>query len=303
LFALRETLRRRNQSGRRTFTIFVDFRKAYDTVPREYLFLKMAQYGVPEVLINNVRAYYHISTGQVRRGDHLSEKFKIEMGVKQGCSLSPLLFSIFINDILDDIKSAKLGVEIPGVSETLSGLLYADDLALLLENPRDIKRALRCIDKWCDTWQMRANATKCAIVCFGENFEEATSALQQQSFFIGGNRVPITNSYKYLGCIFHSDLTWTSEVHNRTKSGRGALFASRQVLINRKIKVSIRLNYLKAMFLPVVLYGCEIWYEAKIQLKNLEELYTTGLRWVLGCNKLTPKAALYYETGMKPLLR
>ena len=62
IFTLRETLRRRNHDENHTFAIFIDFSKAYDTVPREYLFEKMYKYNLPEVLINNVKSYYQKTT-------------------------------------------------------------------------------------------------------------------------------------------------------------------------------------------------------------------------------------------------
>ena len=301
ILVLREALRRRAHIGKSTLAVFIDFRKAYDTVPRTYLLEKMRQLNIPEDLVNNVEHYYHTSTGQVRIGDKISEKFNIGMGVKQGCSASPLLFSIFINDLLDEIKEKNLGINIPNVTELLSGLLYADDLVAMVDHSEQLQPLLDCITRWANRWGMSANAAKCAIVCFGTNHQEITEQLKQSIYIICGNPVPIATYYKYLGCIFQSDLTWTLEVKNRLDLGRKALFANKDIFRNRRLSPGIRLNLIKAIILPIILYGAEVWYENQVQIKDLEALYVSALRWATDANKLVPKAALFYESNAKPL--
>jgi hypothetical protein len=301
ILVLREALRRRAHVGKTTYGIFIDFRKAYDTVPREYLFEKMRQYNIPEDLINNVRHYYEISHGRVRLGDLFSEKFNIEMGVRQGCSMSPLLFSIFINDILDEIKQLKLGLNVPGIEKLLSGLLYADDLIALVDHPEQLQPLLDCITRWANRWGMGVNASKCAIVCFGPDHEGATERLKQSTYVIGGSNIPIATSYKYLGCIFQSDLSWNLELKNREEAGRKALFANRAVFQSKFISVGIKLNLIKSLIIPVVLYGAEIWFENREQMKKIDEIYFKALRWATNSNKLVPKVALLYEANVKPL--
>ena len=224
------------------------------------------------------------------------------MGVKQGCSMSPLLFSIFINDILDEIKELKLGVDIPNVAELLCGLLYADDLVSLVDHPEKLQPLLDCITRWALRWGMSANASKCAIVCFGQNFQETTEQLKQSSFTICGNPVPIANHYKYLGCIFQSDLSWNMELKNRADAGRRALFANKSIFQNRKIKVGVKLNLIKSIVLPVILYGAEIWFENRTQLKELDQIYFKALRWSTMANDIFNESALCNHQKIRKIL-
>ena len=73
--------------------------------------------------------------------------FKLTVYVKQGCLLSPLLFSLFINDLAISLKNLGLGVNVD--EERVSVLLYEDDIVILAENEKDLQILLNCLGKWC----------------------------------------------------------------------------------------------------------------------------------------------------------
>ena len=73
--------------------------------------------------------------------------FQVTTGLKQGCLLSPLLFNLFINSLVENIKNLNIGIDIG--EEKVSLLLYADDLVLLSENENDIQILLDTLSAWC----------------------------------------------------------------------------------------------------------------------------------------------------------
>ena len=77
------------------YTCFVDLRKAFDTVRREALFQKLLRYGVCGKLFNIIKAMYSVVKYSVKLQSDLTDPFLSNIGVKQGCILSPLLFNIF----------------------------------------------------------------------------------------------------------------------------------------------------------------------------------------------------------------
>ncbi|KAI0209613.1 hypothetical protein LSAT2_005623 [Lamellibrachia satsuma] len=90
MFALRQLVEKRLQGG--TAVVFVDLEKAYDTVPREMMMATVRWMGVPEAEAKMVEAMFERTKGRVVVGSGLSEEFPINIGLRQGSALSPLLF-------------------------------------------------------------------------------------------------------------------------------------------------------------------------------------------------------------------
>ena len=94
-----------HQENRKIFSCFVDFSKAFDTIPRDLLFEKLLGYGITGKFFNNIKSMYTNDNCCVKVGNKLTESFLANQGVKQGCILSPLLFNIFIADIVERFKT------------------------------------------------------------------------------------------------------------------------------------------------------------------------------------------------------
>ena len=81
------------------FCCFVDFKKAFDTVPRDKLWYRMEELGVPIHLTAAVRRLYEEVKVKIRTSGGISESFRSDIGVKQGCPLSPTLFCLYIDKL------------------------------------------------------------------------------------------------------------------------------------------------------------------------------------------------------------
>ena len=89
----------------------------------------------------------------------LTEWFDIESGVKQGCVLSPILFSMFINDLIVELRSSGCGIDIDGVIK-IASLLYADDVVVLANSEKVLQQLLSIVNQWCLKWGINVNPTK-----------------------------------------------------------------------------------------------------------------------------------------------
>ena len=85
---------------------------------------------------------------RVRVNDKLSEEFDVSSGLRQGCVLSPLLFSLYINGLVRRLLEEKCGV--PCGSDMVPGLLFADDTSLVAPDREGLKRSLDVLVKWCE---------------------------------------------------------------------------------------------------------------------------------------------------------
>ena len=125
-----------NLLGKETFGCFVDFRKAFDSVNHDLLWNKLNQYGINGNFLHSlyIQAMYSGFQYAVEVNNKCTPYFTLNCGVKQGCPLSPSLFSLFINDLLVDLNASGLGVDCGGYTN-IPVLGYADDTALFAGNP------------------------------------------------------------------------------------------------------------------------------------------------------------------------
>ena len=103
VYTLNEIVQGRFREDKETYAFFLYIQKAYDTVWRDGLWLKLWDMGVKGRIWRVIKKMYEASRSTVLLE---GEMFSVEQGVAQGCSLSPILFSVFINDLLKDVEPA-----------------------------------------------------------------------------------------------------------------------------------------------------------------------------------------------------
>ena len=113
-YVLNEVVQGRLKEGKVTYAFFLDVKKAYDTVWRDGLWLKLWEMGVRGKVWRVIKQMYEFSRSAVFFEGEKSDTFSLEQGVAQGCSLSPILFSVFITDLLIEVEKAGLGVQLKG---------------------------------------------------------------------------------------------------------------------------------------------------------------------------------------------
>ena len=93
-----------HKRGQKVFSCFIDFRKAFDGIPRDVLFKKLLKIGISGKLFNSLETLYQNDNCTVKLSNGLTNAFVANQGVKQGCILSPLLFNIFLADLPDYLR-------------------------------------------------------------------------------------------------------------------------------------------------------------------------------------------------------
>ena len=94
-----------------------------------------------------IKAIYSQVECAIKLNGHMTEWFSVNSGLKQGCVLSPMLFNVFINSLVTDIKALDIGINSDG--EKVGILLYADDIVLIAENESDLQLLLDVLNIWC----------------------------------------------------------------------------------------------------------------------------------------------------------
>ena len=112
------------KEGKKTFSFFLDIQEAYDSVWRNGLLLRLWKMGVEGKMWRVIKTMYNSSRSAVRLEGEKSSTFMDEQGVPQGCNLSPILFLVFISDLLDEIDRAQIGIQLKSGNK-VGGLLFA----------------------------------------------------------------------------------------------------------------------------------------------------------------------------------
>jgi len=220
LFILNHVLSSRKAS--RTFAAFLDIKRAYDTVWRPALWVKLHQAGVTGNTWRIIRAMYRSVSSVVRAEGQLSDPFEAELGVRQGSVLSPLLFNVFINDLVSHLNEAGCGVAVCG--RRLACLLFADDIVLLADSEASLQKLLDSAADYATTWRLQFNAQKSAVLCFGDQRTLPGS----KSWSLGKLQLQQGSQYQYLGITFCADGSWKLQASN---SSHAALHAA-ELLVN-----------------------------------------------------------------------
>ncbi len=124
------------------FACFIDFKKAFDSIWHEGLYLKLLDSGIGGKFYDLIKSMYTASQCAVKIGNQRTEFFPQGRGVRQGCSLSPTLFNIYINQLANILERPIQGLTLHDTE--IKCLLYADDLVLLSPLKRGFRTAWIC---------------------------------------------------------------------------------------------------------------------------------------------------------------
>jgi hypothetical protein len=120
---------------------FIDLEKAFDRVNRGKLWEILDKRGDPKHLINILGNICNETKAKIALCDgRFSQEIVINQGVRQGCSLSPMLFNIYVDDILSELKNKiNSGIKLTN-DVTVNMLLFADDMVILQENEDNLQK-------------------------------------------------------------------------------------------------------------------------------------------------------------------
>ena len=139
--------------GEALYWCFVDFKKAFDTIPRKKLWERMEKLEVPEEYKSSVARIYEKVRCVVRMGGQQSNFFSSDIKIKQGCPLSPTLFGLCIDELEEMVQYfvANKGINCPTIAQaTILLLMYANDVLLVSRTYEDTNKLMEVLEDLCE---------------------------------------------------------------------------------------------------------------------------------------------------------
>ena len=288
-----------HQKNEKIFACFVDFSKAFDTIPRDLLFQKLMGYGITGKFFNNIKTLYSNDNCCVKVRDKITETFLANQGVKQGCILSPLLFNIFIADIIDCFSTPECRPLKLGDLRDISCLLWADDIILMSKSEEGLRNMLSALSSYVEENKMAINTKKTQCMIFNK-----TGKYIRRSYTMKNGTIKTTNSYKYLGFIF----TPSGEICTGLKDLRDRALGAYHKLKNKmgnyfRLHPTTTLSLFDSLIKPILLYGSDVWGCLKMPQNNpIEIMYTKFCKALLGVQKQTSNIGTNLELGVVPIM-
>ena len=309
LFTLHNILNLRKLEGKGTVICFIDLVKAYDTVWRKGLLVKMARMGVTgkiwkmiDSIFQDFHRKMHHSTSP--KDDLASAKvFNIkDFGLPQGAPESCSLFNIFIDDLPKILERHQIGVLIDGVR--ISSLLIADDIVVITKNEAEMQLALNLISDYTKKWKLAINGhPKSALMVIGnKKFKER---VKKTVFTCDGKPIVPVKDYKYLGVWMSDDLSWNKHVNfilKRARANAGVLML--QMRRDAKVRPRTAIYLFNAIVRPRLEFGCEVWSMSisKAKQKEIQSVFDDFNRRLLSMPSRIPQAFINFELGSTRLL-
>ena len=290
---------------------FMDLRKAFDTVPRRKLFQKLRRAGVTGNMLAVIKDLYTNNRATVRIGNFESEYFWINSGVMQGSKLGPILFNIFINDLLQQLHNSQRGVELgEGV---ISALGFADDIVLIADTPAQLQVLIDICGTWSINNGMSFNNDKCKILVLN-------ASKKDHSFKLLGKEVEIVKMVKYLGVLLsrsRQTSLYTSHISKMIAKAETRVNSIRHMGFHSDgLRPETSTRMYKILVRPIMEYAAQVlsykhYYfkerecteleEPSSIIKRLEKFQNKVLKQLITCPKTTPPALLRLMTGTMPI--
>ena len=255
--------------------IYLDFRKAFDTVPHGRLLKKLEGYGIGGMLLRWIQHWLTNRSQRVKVGDSTSTTSDVLSGVPQGSVLGPVLFLLYINDI-DEWASCRV-------------LKFADDTKLIrrihkhstLENNdrADFQKDVDSVCRWSEVWQMAFNVSKFSCLRFGKQGGES-------SYEANGKPIPNVCDQKDLGVMISSTMKSTEQCCLVAAKCHRIISWIRRTFVNWSEEIVLKLH--KSLIRPHLEYAICAWCPyLKKDIDRLERVQRRITKMIPGLQDLS----------------
>lgn len=274
------------EKKKKLFLLFIDFRKAYDKLPRDKLLCCLKELGIGTRMYSAIRSLYTSTVNVI--GD---EETRTNCGVRQGAPSSNFLFTLYLDRL---VKLFNEGCVQNGFLGWLNCLLLMDDTVIFATSRQELEVKYKILLDFCHNYGMQINETK-------SNFFVLNGVPLDKSPLLGGQTpIQACERYVYLGIPFAADGKCASSLKLFCQqSQKHLLKLSMFMRQNKDYPFAVKKAVLNAAFTSSILYGAESWL--CYNLGHIKTLYMKALKLTLGVRESTANDLVLIETGFPPV--
>lgn len=265
--------------GRAIVVVFLDLKRAFETVDRKRMLEKLKSYGIKNSELKLFENYLYNRKQKVKFKDEMSDEVDVPIGLPQGTALSVILFILYINDIVSVPRKCKIS-------------LFADDTTLIGEDEttngaiNKVNEDLERIFDWLNTNKLILNIskTKWMLLARGSNCDNANMNYVK----INGMNIERVNCIKYLGVHIDDHLKFDNQIVELVKKTAPKINVLKR--ISKKLTFDTRKIIYYSIIAPNFEY-CSTLYMAcsNAQLNEIQKLQNRAMRIILNCEYGTPR--------------
>jgi len=168
IFCIHQILEKKLEYNEEVYQLFIDFKKAYESVRRDVLYKILIEFGIPRKLVSLIKMSLPETYSRVRVGKNVSDRFPIRIGLKQGDALSPMLFNFALEYAIRRVQVNRDGLRLNGTHQLLA---YADDVNILAGSMHTLKGSAEALvaATWEIGLEVSADKTKYMVVSRDQN--------------------------------------------------------------------------------------------------------------------------------------
>ena len=224
--------------------------------------------------------------------------FYCKNGLRQGENLSPILFSLFLNDLESFLlRGNNFGMNIFDDSLQcylkLVVLLYGDDMVLFAESMEELQDLLDKFQIYCSQRKLKVNSEKSKVVFFGDK------SRHRSPISFNDQPLEVVDCFKYLGVVLPKSRSFYQSKKHIVDQARKTLFGLYRKIRNLDLPIDCQLKLFDNTIVLILTYGCEIWGYGDLTI--IERVHTDFMKYILNVKKCTPHTMLYGELGRFPI--
>ncbi len=270
IFALRNIIVQCLEWNAPLYINFVDFRKAFNSVHQNTLWMILHSYGIPSKIISIIKTFYEHFECRVITGNNLSEWFLVQSGVRQGCIISPIRFLVAIDWITTNTTADRSrGIQWTLFSQ-LEDLDFADDLALLSTNQYDMQVKTDRLNNFARQVGLSINTSKTQVMC--------VNSVPTAPILINDEPLEFVEDFTYLGSLISKDSGASKDIKTSLRKAQGAFSQLWPIWRSKQYSLKMKMLLYNSNVKSVLLYGSESWRAVKTEMMRMEVFQNGCLR-------------------------